>query len=87
MHTSGSRKQSRTEEDWRGVGVWAKQLGCLPLSWSVSDKSQNSLTAALDRMHSDVKGSDATVIKLNSPRLFIDGSKGFLNFSIHTKLL
>lgn len=85
MHTSDSRKQSRTEEG--GVGVWAKQLGCLPLSWSVSDKSQNSLIAALDRMHSDVKGSDATVIKLNSPRLFIDGSKGFLNFSIHTKLL
>lgn len=81
MHTSGSWKQSKIEEDW-------------PCNWDTSPsaglyltQSQCSLTAALDRTHCDVKGSIATVIKLNSSGLFIDGSKGFLSFSIHTKLL
>lgn len=65
-----------------------------PSNWDASPsaglyltQSQSSLTAALDRTHSDVKGSDATVTKLNSPGLFVNGSKGFLSFSIHTKLL
>lgn len=83
MHVSGNRKQSRTEEDWRhGVDVWAKkQRHAPPHLVCIWHKASALHCVALSHTNCSIKGSITTAIRLNSPDLFIDGSKGFLNFS------